>query len=103
MPIVEEITWTLPTDHHQIVVLYNDNPTGNATADRNAALTMKYCNFDPRSPQGSGLTLTTGLDPSTVLPSGETSCIVAQTTSLVDNTFRVVVFSSIDGLRFGGP
>ena len=103
VPIVEEITWTLPTDHHQIVVLYNDSPTGNATVDRNAALTMKYCNFDPRSPQGSGLTLTTGLDPSTVLPSGEASCIVAQTTSLVDNTFRVVVFSSIDGLRFGGP
>ena len=99
VPDVEQITWGLPADHHQIVVLYNDDPQG----DRAGARVMTYCLTDPRNPPGSGFTLTAGVPPSNVLLPGESSCILSQTTSLVDNRFSVVVYSEVDGWRGVGP
>ena len=104
VPIIEEITWTLPGDAHQLVVKYNDDPLASPTNPGDLKL-MRTCNIDPRDPAGGdGFVIATT---SGVLPDGETSCIVKQSTVLppvtVPGEFTVFIYSSVDGLRFGGP
>ncbi len=104
VPDVEKITFDDPIVGGQpkyTSLTYSD------TFPFSSPTTMQYCQFDPRSDEftltspyntygsgGSGL----------VLPSGETSCVLALTTSLPsspggDGTLVAYVYSALDGFR----
>jgi hypothetical protein len=98
VPLVEKITWpyTGSGGQNQLTVIYND--TFPFTG---ASKTMKYCLTDPRT-GGTGMTLAapynTSAGASSVLPAGETSCLITTTESAA-GTFVSYVYSEEDGWR----
>jgi hypothetical protein len=98
VPLVEKITWpyTAANGQNQLTVIYND--TFPFTG---ASKTMQYCLTDPRT-GATGLALAapynTSAGASSVLPAGETSCLITTTESAA-GTFVVYVYSEADGWR----
>jgi hypothetical protein len=101
VPMVEKITFSDPIQNGQpkyTKLLYTDAfPFVSANATQ-----MPYCLLDPRTGE---LDAPAGIDATTVLPSGATSCVISLTTS-VDASghgqMLAYVFSPIDGLRTSG-
>ena len=105
IPMVEKITWTLPTDGHQLKLVYDDVLPygvnlnvlpGDGPVD---ALT---CKLDPRV-SGSEFGLAAPYNMVTgsgdVLRTGQTSCLIKATTSTADGTYVALIYSAIDGWR----
>lgn len=98
VPLTEKITWpySAAAGQNKLTVIYNDTFPFTGPAK-----TMQYCLVDPRA-GGTGLTLTppydTAAGASSVLPAGETSCLITTTESAA-GTFVVYVYSLVDGWR----
>jgi hypothetical protein len=98
VPLVEKITWPYNAagGQNQLTVVYNDTFPFTGPPK-----TMKYCLVDPRT-GGTGLTLAPPYDTSaaasSVLPAGETSCLIT-TTESATGTLVVYVYSEADGWR----
>ena len=102
VPMVEKITWPYATNaQNQFTVIYTDTfPFVPANAKP-----MKYCQLDPRDTSAGDLTLQaayqTDASKSSVLPAGETSCLITTTESAAQS-FVAYVYSDIDGWRSTG-
>ena len=112
VPLVERITFPFLVQTPQpLLTLYYDDTFPFSQAD---AVPMPFCKLDPRI-AGSEFDLQSGFltvaTAANVLPAGATSClIVASQTAPPDpvnqptlGSYTAYVYSSIDGLRFGGP
>jgi hypothetical protein len=98
IPLVEKITWPYSAagGQNQLTVVYNDTFPFTGTPK-----TMKYCLRDPRT-GGTGFALAapynTSAGASSVLPAGETSCLITTAESAA-GSFVVYVYSLADGWR----
>ena len=105
IPMVEKITWSLADDGHQFTLVYDDTlPYGVASTGPGdlAPKDMLLCELDPRV-TGSEFNLQAGFQTtatsSSVLPSGETSCLISSTTDVASGVYVAYVYSAIDGWR----
>ena len=106
VPMVERILWSIPSDKHQLKIIYDDIPPYS----RSEAQDMAFCKIDPRDHTlpDDGITLLPAYWPMSsqgaILPTGQTSCLI-EVKALVappsggQSDYAFFVYSSVDGWR----
>jgi hypothetical protein len=104
IPMVEKITWSLPTDGHQLTLIYDDilpYGTQSTALPGDGPTDALTCKLDPRASEFglNSLYDTYGAESDAVLRTGQTSCLIEATTSSADGTYVAYIYSAIDGWR----
>jgi hypothetical protein len=106
VPMVEKILWSIPSDKHQLKIIYDDIPPYS----RAQAQDMAFCLIDPRNHTlpDDGISLLPAYWPMTsqgsILPPGQTSCLIEVKALVAPPTgglsdYAFYIYSSVDGWR----